>query len=421
MVANNPRSPQTMANLVVKLLDQALNRATGVYSGFKPREPNALVIPGFVAIEEKLPSLAEALDNFVDLQRLLRPLVLTDPVTWDIAGAELFKGLQDMGSTPLRANVTRNAYQQAEAVVMDMSRGPRLWSAGEHPWERRLYAPKLPSVVFGVGGGTVMDMAKLVAFQLHIPCVTIPTSLANDGIASPFAVIRPPQGRGSVTVKANTPLGVLIDLARIKPRPGDRRGFFVRMMQSGIGDAVSNLTSTMDWRLATYMGKDRLDYMALLQARSAGEVVLYRVNRGAALDDDDLVMTLAAALVSSGEAMARVGSSRPASGFEHKLYHAFQNLLCHPSGASHGILVAIGSLLSAAVHERWYKRMRRCFQRVGLPVDAHGLAGFGIRPAHLEEAIQVAVQVKPERYTILEHVGSQRMIHAFRSVFGIET
>ncbi len=410
-----------MNDLLAKLLDQGINRASGVYTGFQPRKPNALVIPQFVAIERRIPSLIEAIGEVVDLGRLRRPLVISDPVTWEIAGAELFDGFEAAKLQPRKAMVASNEYQEGFRVVGEMSRSPRLWSDEKWPWERRLFGAKIPSVVFGVGGGTVIDMAKLVAFQLHLPCVTVPTSLANDGIASPFAVIRPPRGEPSanVTVRANTPLGVLIDLGRIKPRSESTRGFFERMMLSGIGDGVSNLTSTMDWELAAAHGKDKIDYLALLQARSAGEVALYRLARGASLDDDDLVLTLASGLVSSGEAMARVGSSRPASGFEHKLYHAYQNVLGFEHRATHGILVAVGSLISAAAHGQWLEPMRDSFERIGLPVDAAGLERFGLDPERMERAIAASAGVKPERFTILEHLGPEALVDHFREVYAL--
>jgi glycerol-1-phosphate dehydrogenase [NAD(P)+] len=410
-----------MNDLLAKLLDQGVNRASGVYTGFHPRKPNALVIPQFVCIEHRIPSLVEILGQYVDLGRLRRPLVISDPVTWAIAGAELYDGFEAAGLKPRKAMVASNEYSEGHRVIGEMSRSPRLWSDEPWPWERRLYGAKVPSVVFGVGGGTVIDMAKLVAFQLHLPCVTVPTSLANDGIASPFAVIRPPEGKPSanVTVRANTPLGVLIDLGRIKPRGEAVRTFFDRMMLSGIGDGVSNLTSTLDWRLAASHGKAHLDYLALLQARSAGEVLLYRLAEGAALDDDDLVLTLAAGLVSSGEAMARVGSSQPASGFEHKLYHAYQNVLGFEHRATHGILVAIGTLISAHAHGQWLDAIHSAFGRIGLPVDLDGLAALDITQERVEQAIHAAAGVKPERFTILEHIGPAAMIDSFRTVYGL--
>jgi glycerol-1-phosphate dehydrogenase [NAD(P)+] len=427
-------------SILAAMMDQALNRLSGVYSGFEPKRPNALIIPRFVQIERNIPSLLDAVLPWVELDRLQHPLVVSDAVTWNIAGGEFFGELEQAGREPVRALVEKgNLYAEAERIALGMCHEPKVWSEAERPWERRLYGPKVCSVVFGVGGGTVIDIAKVAAFHLHVPCVTVPTSLAHDGIASPFAVIRPGgENEGTVTVVANTPMGVLIDLGRIKPKAGEADGFYRVMMRSGIGDAVSNLTATLDWALAAEEGRDTVDYLALLHARSAGEVVLARLNRDEPsvkarlegsvggsdrgvdrLYDDDLVLTLAAALVSSGEAMARVGSSRPASGFDHKFYHAFSNLLGFRSKATHGILVAIGALVSARVHGQWQEQMQRGFGAVGLPVDLHGLLDLGIRPSDVEQAIRASIRVKPERYTILEHVGAERLVEAFREIYGV--
>lgn len=405
-----------MAELLGTLLDHAVNRASGVYAGLDPRTPRSLVIPRFVTIAPELPSLTGEIARHVPLHRLKRPLVLADAVTWEIAGQELFDELEAAGRRPQRHLVESNAYAETRQVLEAMTRRPRLWSSAEHPWERRVFGPKIPGVVLGVGGGTVIDQAKLVAYQLHVPCITVPTSLANDGIASPFSVIRP-DGPGAVTVPGNTPLGVLLDLGRILPRSGAGQAFFARMMRSGLGDALSNLTSVMDWRLAAAEGRESLDYLAMLHARSAGEAVLQRLLGGASLDDPDLVLTLAAGLVSSGEAMARVGSSRPASGFDHKLYHAYHNILRLPSRATHGVLVAVGALVSAHAHAQGYPALRDGMALAGLPTTAADLEAWELSLPGLEQAIHRAVEVKPTRYTILEHLGPDALVASLREVY----
>ena len=41
-------------------------------------------------------------------------------------------------------------------------------------------------IIIGLGGGRSVDIAKLCAFNLKKPFVSIPTSASHDGIASPF-------------------------------------------------------------------------------------------------------------------------------------------------------------------------------------------------------------------------------------------
>lgn len=406
-----------MPNLFSTLMDHAVNRTVGVYQGLEPRRPHALVIPRFVTIGARFPSFLGEIEQHLNLQSLYHPLVLADERTWEIAGEGVFRELERAGLQPRKEWVRGNLYSQAKRVIHAMTRPPRLWSDEEKPWERRVYGPKLTGVIFAVGGGTVIDLGKLISFQLHIPCISVPTSLANDGIASPFSVIRP-EGPGNITARANTPYGVVVDLDRVRPARPEDEPFFLTMMRSGIGDALSNLSATLDWQLAARYEKEKLDYLALLHSRSAAEVVLQRILAGVDLRDEDLILTLAAGLVSSGEAMSRVGSSRPASGFEHKLYHAWVNHLGYPTQATHGILVAVGTLLSLAAHEADWKGVREGMARIGLPVCWEDLLALGIHRPGLEDAIRVAAKVKPERYTIGEHLGADALIDAAERVFG---
>jgi glycerol-1-phosphate dehydrogenase [NAD(P)+] len=407
---------------VLPVADVSLNWLLRNYVGMHPRRPHELIIPRFVVIERGRTSFVKHLERFIDLKTLKRPVVVADETTWRITGSRLFEELDQLHLAPQRILVGGNRYSEVGSAVRALSHRPRFWAGGWSPLDPRLCAAKRTSILFAVGGGSVIDVAKLAARQLHVPCVSVPTSLANDGIASPFAVIDP-EGTipdlAQVTVRTNTPLGVIVDLSAFSDPAASERSFVSQMIRSGIGDVISNITAVMDWELAATARGEELDYAALLQSRSAGEVILHRVAEGAPLEDESFLLTLAAALISSGEAMTRVGSSRPASGFEHKLYHAFSNLLRFSSGASHGVLVAVGTLIAAAAHERSYEQIRKAFERAALPVDARGLAEYSIDPDQVARAIEEAGRIKPERYTILEEVGPERMVAVFRDVYGL--
>ena len=373
--------------------DVTLNWLLRNYVGLRPRRPHELVIPRFVAIERQRSSVVKHLDRFLALRTLRRPVVLADAVTWELAGSRLFGELQELKLAPQKLLVEGNRYSEVCRAVHALSRAPRLWMRGESPLDARLCSAKRTSILFAVGGGSVIDVGKLITKQLHVPCISVPTSLANDGIASPFAVIDPEDAvpdLAQVTVRTNTPLGVMIDLSPFRRSEPSERSFVRQMIRSGIGDIVSNITAAMDWELAARIKDAEMDYAALLQSRSAGEVILHRVAENSDLEDESFLLTLAAALVSSGEAMTRVGSSRPASGFEHKFYHAFRNLLRFPTSASHGVLVAVGTLISAAAHGCYHDEIRRAFSRAGLPVDRAGLAAYSIEPDQVVRAIDAA-------------------------------
>src|SRR3990170_8774269 len=49
---------------------------------------------------------------------------------------------------------------------------------------------KKPSLLFGVGGGTKIDAAKLSSAEQGMPYISVPTTLSHDGIASPLASVK---------------------------------------------------------------------------------------------------------------------------------------------------------------------------------------------------------------------------------------
>ncbi len=95
--------------------------------------------------------------------------------------------------------------------------------------------------VVGIGGGRTLDVAKYAATPVAIPMIAVATNLSHDGICSPVSSLLHPGGKGSFGVAM--PLAVVVDLDFVRAAP-------VRMVRSGIGDAVSNLSAVADWRLA---------------------------------------------------------------------------------------------------------------------------------------------------------------------------
>ncbi|HIH61230.1 MAG TPA: iron-containing alcohol dehydrogenase, partial [Methanobacteriales archaeon] len=90
------------------------------------------------------------------------------------------------------------------------------------------------SLVLGVGGGKVIDVAKMAATLAGLSFISVPTAASHDGIASPRASIRDGE-RGSVSMKATSPIGVIADTDIIIKAP-------FRLLASGCADIVSNYT-----------------------------------------------------------------------------------------------------------------------------------------------------------------------------------
>lgn len=243
--------------------------------------------------------------------------------------------------------------------------------------------------VVGIGGGKTIDTAKYAATRYGMPMVTVATSLANDGIASPTASLDHEGGRGSYGV--HMPIAVIVDLDFVENGPD-------RQTQAGIGDAVSNLSACADWELAHRVRDEPIDGLAVTLARTGAEAL---VNHPGKITDDGFLTTLAEALILGGIASSVAGSTRPASGGDHEISHAIDRL--YPGTASHGEQVGLGALFCTFLRgepER-FAQLAGCLHRHGLAVDP---AGIGLTDEQFVEAVQYAPRTRPDRYTILEHL-----------------
>jgi len=244
-----------------------------------------------------------------------------------------------------------------------------------------------PQVVFGVGGGTKIDIAKLSSANQNVPFISIPTTASHDSMASPFASIK---GTGRpYSIKAQSPIAVIADTSIIMDAP-------YRFTASGCGDVISKVTSTKDWKLAYERKKEKYygQYASSLASMSAKHIIdnanLIKPR------SEEGVRVLLEALVSCGVAMCIAGTSRPCSGSEHLFSHALD--LIAPNHGLHGEQCGLGTIMMAALHGLDWERIRDTLRRVGAPIHA---SDIGVDDDCIVEALVKAREIRPERYTIL--------------------
>ncbi len=243
------------------------------------------------------------------------------------------------------------------------------------------------ALLIGIGGGRSVDIAKMIAFDINKPFVSIPTSASHDGIASPFVSL---QGDKPHSIVASAPLGVFVDIDIIRKAPR-------RLLASGCGDLVANIIAVKDWELGRdktgeYFGR----YSASLASLSAkilmeNSDVFYKKG----LD----VRVIVEALISAGVASCIAGSSRPCSGAEHLFSHALDQLA--PGVGLHGEKCGIGAIMMAKLQGQDWKKIIKTLKNVGAPTTAKEI---GLKPETLAEALIIAQSLRPERYTILKEV-----------------
>jgi glycerol-1-phosphate dehydrogenase [NAD(P)+] len=260
------------------------------------------------------------------------------------------------------------------------------------------------TVAVAVGGGRVIDTVKLATARTSTDFVSVPTTIAHDGISSPVASLDTDGRR--VSHAASMPAGIVVDTTVIGRAPA-------RTLRAGVGDLVSNLTAILDWQLADSVGADRYDAFCGLIAESAARPALDITDLGTAADHE----VLAKGLLLSGLAMAAAGTSRPCSGAEHLISHSLDGLL-DDRAALHGEQVALGCLVSAAAHESpLLDQLRQLFARLELPTDP---AALGITTDEMRQAITQAPGTRPDRYTVLDatELTADRVEHLMKVAFG---
>lgn len=254
--------------------------------------------------------------------------------------------------------------------------------------ESEMRSAPLPDFLIGLGGGRSVDLAKMTAFRLKIPFLSVPTSASHDGISSPFVSIRGTDKPHSL--KANTPVGVLADSQVLSQAPP-------RLLASGCGDLVAKTTAVKDWEL----GRDKLGeyfgtYAANLASMSAqiilDECELIRKRQTAG------VRIVVEALISAGVASCIAGSSRPCSGAEHLFSHAIEYVGVRNAGL-HGERVGIGAIMMAKLHGLDWEKIAETLRIVGAPTKARQI---GLTEEQVVKALMTAPSLRPDRYTILD-------------------
>lgn len=243
-------------------------------------------------------------------------------------------------------------------------------------------------LVIGLGGGSVLDLAKYAAFVSKTKLISLPTALSNDSLASPVAVLGT-EGRARKSFSCTIPDAIIVDLDVVKQTP-------VKQLLAGIGDTLSKYTALYDWKLAGRKTGEAVDDFACMLSHMAFESILFNTRED--LTDPDFIRRLTDALVMGGLAMEIAGCSRPSSGSEHLFCHALEEDFSEQVSLPHGIATAMGTYPASIFQGKNPAKVSRIIKQYGLPVLP---SANGVTEEIFVKAWQQAAATRSDRYTIL--------------------
>ena len=242
-------------------------------------------------------------------------------------------------------------------------------------------------LIAGIGGGRSVDTAKLISYNLEIPFVSLPTAASHDGMASPFVSVKSDKPHSIV---ATAPMGVFVDIDIIKKAPK-------KLLASGCGDLIANIIAVKDWQLGHEKKKEYYGRYAADLALMSAKIVMENSSEFAKKGPDARVIV--EGLISAGVASCIAGSSRPCSGAEHLFSHALDKIA--PGIGLHGEKCGIGSILIGKLQGQDWKKIVNTLKNVGAPTTAKEI---GLTEEMVIEALTIAQDLRPERYTILKEI-----------------
>lgn len=274
-----------------------------------------------------------------------------------------------------------------DSIVVPVAGADQAWAVDVGARAQRLGA----DAVVAIGGGRCLDVGKLAAGRAGVAVVSVPTQLSHDGICSPVAVVPDESGRAE-SIPAITPRAVYLSLPTLVSAPP-------ASVAAGVGDLLANPLALRDWALAVERGIDAADHAAWDMSAQSFALVEPFLDQPPSRDPGFL-RTLGDALVLSGMAMIQAGTSRPASGGEHEISHAIDEL--YGGRALHGAQVAFGCIFSVHLYGEDPRLFRQRLRRLGLPEHP---ADLGLTEDDTVRVLLHAPETRPGRYTIVEAAG----------------
>jgi glycerol dehydrogenase len=268
-------------------------------------------------------------------------------------------------------------------------------------------------VIIGVGGGKALDTAKLVAHQLGLPVVTIPTSSATCAAWTALSNVYSETGAFLYDVAlSHCPDLLLLDYDLLLTAPD-------RTLVAGIGDAIAKWYEAS---VSSGHSESTLIIAAVQQARILRDILFQKSAQAILTPGSEVwrevvdgTILLAGVIGGLGGAQCRTVAA-----------HAVHNGLTHISGhqslhgekVAYGILVQlrleemiVGNQLAAAARQQLLK----FYAEIGLPRKLQDLGLGNITLSELQTAAQITLAPNSDIHRLPFNVDLEQLMAAMIS------
>ncbi len=269
-------------------------------------------------------------------------------------------------------------------------------------------------LIIGIGGGKALDSAKLLAYQCHLPIVTIPTSAATCAAWTALSNVYSDPGAFQYDVTlTRCPDLLILDYDLIQTAPQ-------RTLVAGIGDAIAKWYEAS---VSSGHSEQTLLVAAVQQARVLRDILLQKSLTALQHPGSDTWRDVVDATVLLAGVIGGIGGAQCRTVAAHAVHNGLTQLpashqMLHGEKVAYGILVQLrleemiaNNKLAASSRQQLLK----FYGEMGLPRTLNELGLKSVSLAELQQAAEFACQEHSDLHRLPFQVVPEQLIAAMVS------